>query len=428
MLRVLVITYYWPPAGGAGVQRWLKLCKYLPENGVLPTVITVEPEKATYPQRDESMLGEVHPDIEVIRTNSFEPLQWYARLAGKDKVPYGGFANVSNRGVGSKVSRFIRGNFFIPDARKGWNKYAFHAAKKVISEKGIDVVITTGPPHSTHLVGLRLKKELGIKWVADFRDPWTGIYYNDLLLRTDYAEKTDARLEKEVLDRANVVVANCMSNADLLRLRKGKAPIEVIENGYDAEDFEGIERQETDTFNIVYTGTMAASYNPGVFIDGLKKLKARSDKKFCWHIAGSIDNEIKTQIELAGLMENCRFYGYLPHSEVVRLMVNADLLLNLFPETKNDRGIPGKLFEYLGARRQILNIGPKDGDAARIIAKCESGETFAREDKTRLQRFLTEQLEQWQVNQPGVKGNDFVADYTRRKLTSSFSALIKAVN
>lgn len=424
MLRVLVITYYWPPAGGAGVQRWLKLCKYLPENGVLPTVITVDPEKATYPQRDESMLAEVHPEVEVIRTNSFEPLQWYARLAGKEKVPYGGFANVSNKGLLSKVSRFIRGNFFIPDARKGWNKYAYRAAKKVIAEKDIDVVITTGPPHSTHLVGLKLKKELGVKWVADFRDPWTDIYYNDLMARTASSEKKDRDLEKNVLDAANLVVANCPSNAALLHEKNGKAPVEVVENGYDAGDFEGVERQESDTFDIVYTGTMAASYNPGIFIDGLKRFKAQSEIKFCWHIAGNIDSEIRSQIELAGLLEYCRFYGYLPHNEVVRLMVNADLLLNLFPETKNDKGIPGKLFEYLAARQPVLNIGPKDGDAARIIEECANGASFERNEGEEIFQFIKKQAES-QVSERLVQvGNLNIQNYSRKSLATRYAALM----
>jgi hypothetical protein len=186
---VLVITYYWPPAGGAGVQRWLKMCKYLPENGVMPTVITVDEKKATYPQRDETLFKEIHPEIEVIRTDSFEPLGWYARLLGKEKVPYGGFANVSNKGMLSKISRYIRGNFFIPDARLGWKKYALQAAKLAIEKNDISLVITTGPPHSAHLVGLALKQELGIKWIADFQDPWTDIYYNDLLHRTERSKQ-----------------------------------------------------------------------------------------------------------------------------------------------------------------------------------------------------------------------------------------------
>ncbi len=427
MLRVLVITYYWPPAGGAGVQRWLKLCKYLPENGVLPTVITVDPDKATYPQRDESMVAEVHPDIEVIRTDSFEPLAWYGRLVGKKNVPYGGFANVSNKGLLSKISRFVRGNFFIPDARKGWNKYAYLAARKVMAEEDIEVVITTGPPHSTHLVGLRLQKELGVKWVADFRDPWTDIYYNDLMAQTAVAQKKDRALEMSVLDAANLVVANCASNAELLHEKKGKARVEVVENGYDAVDFENVGRQESDTFNIVFTGTMAASYNPGVFINVLRKLEDQMDKKFYWHIAGNIDPAIKSQIELAGLTDNCRFYGYLPHNEVVQLMVNADVLLNLFPETKNDRGIPGKLFEYLAARRPILSIGPKEGDAAKIIAECEGGQTFERNEEVEMYQYIKEHFDIWMTNSASIMGNNNVWNYSRKTLALRYSIYVKSV-
>lgn len=426
MLRVLVITYYWPPAGGAGVQRWLKLCKYLPDHGVIPTVITVDPAKATYPQLDESLRAEVRDDIDVIRTDSFEPLQLYGKLFGKEKVPYGGFANVSNQGLLSKVSRFVRGNFFIPDARKGWNKYAYAAAKKVLAERDIDVVITTGPPHSTHLVGLRLKKELRVKWVADFRDPWTEIYYNDQLLRTQTARRRDALLEKKVLERADGIVANCQSNRDLLA-RKTAAPavFGVVENGFDAADFRRFEPVHNGCFDIVYTGTMAASYRPGSFLEAVAKFSETLDVPVHLHLAGILGPEVQKQVEQAGLAARTTFYGYVDHKQVLELLKLADLLLLLFPATNLDRGIPGKLFEYLAARTPILNIGPLDGDAARIIHDCKAGETVARDRDIIVEQLKVLHAEAFEKGLFGESSK--VADFSRQQCAKKYGAFLDRI-
>lgn len=424
MLRVLVITYYWPPAGGAGVQRWLKLCKYLPEHGVLPTVITVDPDKASYPLRDESLLNEVHDDVEVIRTNSFEPLQIYGKLFGKEKVPYGGFANTTNEGFLSKASRFIRGNFFIPDARKGWNKYAFAAAKKAIADKSIDIVVTTGPPHSTHLVGLQLKEELGVKWVADFRDPWTGIYYNDMMLRTKRAQQHDAALEQSVLEHADLVVANCNSNRELLQEKvDAKSKFVTVENGYDAEDFVDFEHVTSEKFNIVYTGTMASSYEPEAFISALIEFAQKVEPEVVLQIAGNVSPDLKTKIEESALGKHVNFHGYVNHGEVLKLLAEAHISLNIFPRTANDRGIPGKLFEYLAARKPILNIGPPDGDAAKIIHQCQLGKTVTR-DHVALFDALSDIHRAWKGNtQP--RGNDEVARYSRQALSKKYANYLR---
>jgi len=428
MMRVLVITYYWPPAGGAGVQRWLKLCKYLPQFGILPTIITVDPKHATYPQQDDSLMAEVNPDVEVIRTDSFEPLSWYGKVVGKKNVPYGGFANVSNKGLLSKLSRFIRGNFFIPDARKGWNKFAYRAAVKAIAEKEITLVVTTGTPHSTHLIGMKLKRDLGIKWVADFRDPWTDIYYNDLLLRTRYSAKKDQLYEKQVLDSADLVVANCNSNQKLLQKKGCSAPVHVVENGYDAEDFVDMVYRKENCFNIVYTGTMAASYNPQSFLAALKELASYAPDEVVWHIAGRVDDEIKSMIEDYGISSSCIMHGYIPHQQAVKLLVNADLLLNMFPETANDHGIPGKLFEYLAVRRPVLNLGPVEGDSAQIISECQSGFTFQRGETTEVTNYLLILFDDWKRGSDLKSGNGEVMRYSRQELAKRYAGLIQSLN
>jgi len=201
MKKVLVITYYWPRSGGAGVQRWLKFTKYLPEYGWEPVILTVKEECASYAQWDETLAKEINPSLKVIRTASFEPYSLYVRISGKKEIPYGGFTNEGNPTFFQKLSRFIRGNFFIPDPRRGWNRYAIKAAKKLMEEEKFVAIITTGPPHSTHLIGYQLKLITGIKWIADFRDPWTDIYYYKDLSHSMPAKWYDRKLEKKILDK-----------------------------------------------------------------------------------------------------------------------------------------------------------------------------------------------------------------------------------
>ena len=205
--KVLLITYYFPPSGGAGVQRWLKTIKYLPEFGVEPIVLTVDPNVASYPQVDTALCNEVPDFVKVYRTTTKEILSLYKRVSPQKQVPYGGFANEPNPTLLQKISRFIRGNFFLPDPRKGWNKYALAKAKEIIETEAIETIVTTSPPHSTQLIGLELKRQYPhLKWVADLRDPWTDIYYNEDLYPTRLAKKRNLRYECSVLQNADQVI------------------------------------------------------------------------------------------------------------------------------------------------------------------------------------------------------------------------------
>ena len=237
--KVLLITYDFPPSGGAGVQRWLKTIKYLPEYGVETIVLTVDPAVASYPQVDESLCKEVPDFVKVYKTKSKEILSIYKKVSPQKQVPYGGFANEPNPTLLQKISRFIRGNFFLPDPRRGWNKYALAKAKEIIEQEGIETIITTSPPHSTQLIGLELKRLYPhIKWVADLRDPWTDIYYNEDLYPTCWAKKRNLRYERSVLLAADQIIT---VSEECKRLFAEKADvaekIAVIPNGYDEKDF-----------------------------------------------------------------------------------------------------------------------------------------------------------------------------------------------
>jgi glycosyltransferase involved in cell wall biosynthesis len=382
--NLLIITYYWPPAGGAGVQRWLKFSKYLPEFGWKPIVLTVDPKKATYPQRDDTLIDEVGAGVEVIRTDSFEPLQLYGRLVGSERIPYGGFAGEKSV---SRISRFLRGNFFIPDARKGWNRFAIPKAKELIADRSIECVITTGPPHSTHLIGLRLKQVCGIKWGIDLRDPWTEVYYSRERIRTPMAERRDLRYEKAVLGASDFCITASHGFAELFS-RKVERKYHVITNGFDGESVSRPEKAigMDDKLIISYTGTMAESYEPDVVFEALGAL----DRSFELRLAGSTTEGIKKRIDSWGLSDRVAHLGYLPHSEVLEEMHRADVLLLITPKVENAKGIiPGKLFEYLNTGNPILALTEDvDGDVARILGQTGSGRVFQRKDRSSLEDFL----------------------------------------
>jgi glycosyltransferase involved in cell wall biosynthesis len=419
MKRLLLLTYYWPPAGGAGVQRWLKLCRYLPEMGVQCTVITVDPQHASYPVTDPEFETEVPEGVEVIRTRSFEPLRLYSRMVGRDKVPHGGFANVNTETTGSKISRWVRGNLFIPDARKGWVPYATDAALKAIDRHTYQAIITTGPPHSTHLAGLRLKALTGLPWIADFRDPWTDIYYYAQLLHTRFARRRDQQLELQVLQQADTVLAVCPSNQRLLQSKLPAhqyAKVKVLTNGYDEADFaKPIAQAPRDVLHIGYTGTIAATYRPETIFDALAAL----DVPWRLRMAGQMPDDVWHLATQRGITPHIERLGYLPHSEALRVVRSSHVLLHIVPDTDANRmGTTGKLFEYIGAAVPILNVGPAQGDSAQFVARAGCGRTFSRNEAPAITAWLRDLYHHPVTLQPNH------AAFSRRALAAQLRELI----
>lgn len=415
--KVLIITYYWPPSGGAGVQRWLKFAKYLPEFDIEPIVLTVDPKYASYPQRDASLEKDIHPDLRVFKTKSFEPLNLLAGLFGKKSVPYGGFANVNKKSVFQTILRFIRGNFFIPDARVGWNKYAFRKAKELISEHSMDTVVTTSPPHSTQLIGLKLKKKLGIYWIADFRDPWTDIYYYKDLLHTGIVKKIDKRKERKVLKTADKVITVGNTLKRDIHTKSGREDIYIISNGFDEKDFEGYEQIKPEKFTITYTGTLSDHYNVNSFIKACSKLK-QEGKDFMIRFVGNISEQKYNEFKEAGLEENLDIIGYVTHEKSIQHLYNSSALLLVIPEFEGNEGIlTGKLFEYLATKIPIIGLGPENGDAAYIINKCGIGKMFNNQKCSNLQQFLISLFDQRSKDNVVNPDIDCIQKYARSSLT-----------
>ncbi|MCX6326498.1 MAG: hypothetical protein NT144_07600 [Bacteroidia bacterium] len=369
MNKVLIITYYWPPGSGAGVQRWLKFSKYLPSLGREPVILTVDPEFAAYPAIDNSLEAEISPEIMIYKTRATD----YFRIYNKDKkkIPSAGFASNDDKGIKGIILRFIRGNFFIPDPRKGWNKYAFKKACEIIVNEGIKHIITTSPPHSTQLIGLKLKKKYpDIKWVADLRDPWTDIYYYNQFYPTFISKIIDRKFEKQVLQSTDkiITVGNSLKNLFVNKLPGIKNKIEVITNGFDEDDFAGLTSSSPTRFTISYIGTLSDSYPVSGFMDAFKNLVS-TGYNIKLRFVGTISPGQKNLILSKSGNSLIEFIPYVNHKEAIKYMMESSVLLLIIPDHHSNKSIiTGKLFEYLASVKPILCIGPKDGDAAEILS------------------------------------------------------------
>ena len=407
MKKVLIITYYWPPSGGAGVQRWLKFAKYLPEFGWQPIIYT--PENPDFSLKDESLQKDIPKEAIVLKTKIWEPYGIYKKLLGKgsDSANAGFFAG-GKKSWKQRLSIFIRGNFFIPDPRVFWVKPSVKYLKKYLQEHPVDTIISTGPPHSMHLIALGLKKYFPeIKWVADFRDPWTDIdFYQDLNL-TKWADKKHHKLEKEVVLKADevITVSNHMAyNFENIR----KKPTQVIHNGYDSEDFKSIIRRESkaNTFEIVYVGSMNKDRNYDAFWQAISKVSGVQVR-----LIGKIDTLVRESICRYKLQNRVKVVDYLPHAEVLDISAQADVLYLPINDVPSAKGIlTGKIYEYLALKTPILCIGPKDGDAAEIIKETNSGEVFEANE--------TDAMVKWLLNNDRSKYTfSHVEQFSRRALT-----------
>ncbi len=448
MKRLLIITYYWPPTGGSGVQRWVKFSKYLPEFGWQPVVYT--PENPEQLARDESLLADIPACAEVIKTRINEPYELYRRLTGGKQGQEVNPVNAQQKNWKQRLSLWVRGNCFIPDPRISWVHPSVRFLKKYLAEHPVDAVVTTGPPQSVHLIGLGLKKALGLHWIADFRDPWTEMFYYKHLGLSAAADRRHRRLEQAVLDGADTVVSVSPPVAADFQA-KTRTPVVLITNGFDEADFPSFDgpspsfagltgespagapgvqvsadqkkwpaeyldapapqRPRTE-IRLVHTGLFAADGNPLNLWDALAR-RCDADPDFRARLqirlAGKVDAAITDAIRARGLGDNLVELGYLPHDETVREQRAADiLLLPLRREPEYAKVLPGKIFEYLAARRPVLGIGQEDGAAATVLRDAGAGEMFDWDKQDELLSFLDAEHPQ----------TSDIEKYSRRALTA----------
>lgn len=421
--NILLISYYWPPSGGAGVQRWLKMTKYLASEF---NIHVYTPENPEVPATDDALLKEVHPNIKVVRTNILEPYKILGLLSGK-KQNHSNYLPSTGKKTSfiSKLMTWVRGNVFIPDPRMFWIRPSVSYLKKYIRSEKIDTIISTGPPHSMHVIALKLKKHFpSIKWLADFRDPWTFIDFFDQLGMNERSRKKHFSLEKAVFNKADHVVTVSPSWAKTyysLYQRK----VEVIYNGYDDADFIPPKNLEIDRYTIRYFGFMNADRNPDILWEALQTLHVNNPEyknKLKVEIYGKANTLIQYKIKEYQLENTVHFKEYIPHHEVTQLMCQSGVLLLILNNTPNEDGIlPGKMYEYMGAKRPILCIGNCNGDGAKILEECNAGKTFHFTDEAEnVTQFLKEKIETENYEGKYEK----IVNYTRKNQAEAYKKLL----
>ncbi len=423
MKKVLIITYYFPPAGGPGVQRWLKFVKYLPEFGVIPIIYI--PENPTYPIIDEKLLDEIPKDLTILKIPIWEPFK-VARIFSKKttKLSSGIIPTKKKQRFLDKVLLAVRGNFFIPDARRFWVKPSVKFLKKYIEENKIETIITSGPPHSLHLIGLSLSQKCNLRWLADFRDPWTTIGYHKKLKLGAYAKNRHKQLEKNVLSSADAIIVTSKTTKNEFSQSTSK-PIHVITNGFD-NDFKGAVLLG-QKFSIAHIGSLLSERNPEVLwtaIAEIAKENADFSRDLELRFVGLTSPEILRQIKKRGLGRNVVDLGYISHEQALIEQRRAQILLLIEIDSAETRSIiPAKLFEYMAAKRPIIAVGPKDSDFESILNETKSGRFFQYHQKTEIKKVLEEMYESY-LNRNLVSTSINIEKYSRRNLTGELAKII----
>ena len=397
--KLVVLTYYWPPSGGSGVQRWVYFTHYLKTLGWEPIVITVDPEQASYPQEDKSLQA-LTKDIRVIRTATREPIRGYARWFGKGSIPQG---EVPQQHFFQRIAAFIRGNFFIPDARKGWIPFAQKALRTILEKESIEWVISTGPPHSTHLTVESLRHTFNFRWLVDFRDPWSELFYNRQFYRLPFAVRKDRAYEQVILQHADAVLTTV--GGELHQQLQVKAPKQrffALPNGFDANAFAQHQRsQRQGEFHLVYTGLLTRNQAYPALLKALQQMKNGLPLRVS--LAGQMELSLVKALQTALPEATIDYHGYLPHAQALTLMHSADVLINFIFEGAHKQMISGKLLEYMATGVPVLSLGDPESEAGQLLAQGAAAAMIAPSDTQQLIAFLEkaqQQKGQWINNFP----------------------------
>jgi len=423
--KVLIIAYYWPPAGGPGVQRWLKFVKYLRDFNIEPIVYI--PENPSYPIIDESLIAEIPQDITILKQPIKEPYKKAAAISNKSTktISKGIILDKKKQSFIDRVLLFVRGNFFIPDARKSWVKPSVNYLSNYINEHKIDTIVTTGPPHSMHLIGLCLKNKFNINWFADFRDPWTTIGYHKKLKLLRFARLKHKKLETKILQTADqIIVTSPTTKQEFLAITK--QPICVITNGYDNNKVG--ETILDSKFSLSHIGSLLSERNPEVLWRVLSDI-VRDDKvfqsQFQLNLVGAVSKEILSNLETFGLSQFVNLVGYVAHEEAIRYQKQSQVLLLIEIDSEDTKCIiPGKLFEYMASNRPILALGPNDSDVAQIIKTTNTGAYFNYQEYDSLKRKILEYFDAFRLGNLQSHGIG-IQKYSRKELTKQLATLLK---
>ncbi|MGJ8594033.1 MAG: glycosyl transferase family 1 [Aquaticitalea sp.] len=422
--KALIITYYWPPAGGPGVQRWLKFVKYLPEFDVQPYVYI--PENPSYPIIDLSLLDEIPNSAIIIKQPIKEPYR-FAKFLSKNAtktISSGVIPKETKQSLIQRILLYVRGNYFIPDARKSWVKPSIDFLQNYIQKHEITTIITTGPPHSLHLIGLGLKEKIKINWIADFRDPWTTIGYHKELKLTASSAKKHELLEQKVLKTADTIVVTSENTKSEFK-EKTNQTIEVITNGYDTHHLPVTYKDEK--FTLSHIGSLLSERNPKNLWLVLQELIQENPEfkmYFQLKLIGVVSSDVLKEIYAHGLQDFVNVVGYLKHDEALMQQRCSQVLLLVEIDSEDTKAIiPGKLFEYMVSETPILAIGPKDSDVEHIIKSTHTGVYFYYEARDTLKSQILTYFEAYK--QQNLKTYPIgLKPYSRRELTKTLSELI----
>jgi len=397
--RVLLIAYYVPPAGGPAVQRILQFIEHLPEANWAVEVLTVN--AGAYPNRDPSLLRAIPDTVRLHRTVAFDPLAVYARLKGDGEgVPAGSLGDAP-ASLLERVARWIRANVFIPDARVGWWPFAMLRGKQLLGSGRFDAIVTSGAPHSVHLIGRSLHRSTNIPWIADLHDPWTDISYYDEFPHTRWAQRVDAAFEHSVLTEASGVTTVSPSWADLFA-GKAENRYAVVENGFDAAAFRNVDPSPSEDFVIAHVGKLYASRNPVAVWEALAALREDGRiPRLRVQLTGTVDPAVRRSIQQYGLSSIVDIEDFVPHHEALRRMAQSTLLLLMIESfAQADGMITSKLYEYLASGRPVLGVGPANGDANALLREHDAGEIVAWNDSARAKEGLAAHYAAWEAGDP----------------------------
>ncbi len=431
MKKCLVVTYYFPPSGGPGVQRVLKFAKYLPEFGWEPVILTVK--DGDYPARDESLLKEIPPSLKVFRTSILEPYKFYRTLTGKEPGSAVDVNNIPKSGdrksLSESMAEFVRATFFIPDARVGWLLHAVDEAKKIIADEKINAIYSSSPPYTCAVIARNVHRSTGIPWVAGFRDPWTGFLSTPQ--RWLLPRMLDEYLERSCFEEATrVEVAWRGILLDLQKKYPEISPDKVtyLPNGFDSADFPAVKYQPNDKFTVTYTGSMYGVRNPKTFLEavaGLIRSKSIDRDKIRLRFIGRFGAEILEMFTEPSIARCVEVLPYLPHSESIRHLMTSEALLLVVDEyAGGEEIVPGKVFEYIGARRPIIGIA-REGAVTELLRTTGSGQSAGNSDIESIARIILEYYTDYLYNKSAFSpDNAAIARYERREITRQLAGLL----
>ena len=423
-LNILIITYYWPPSGGSGVQRWMYFAKYLKKLGCNPIVLTVDPKYASYNLKDLSLNSHIK-DIETHKTFSLEILSLYSFFKSGNKTKGIPQSYIPNKSIFDKITSFIRLNLFIPDSRIGWNSFAFQKAKKIISNNKIDYVITTGPPHSSHLIGEKIYKKYKLKWIVDLRDPWSELFYLKDRFRFNFSKKLNAKLETNVIEKADAIITTVGDRYHKILKAKITNPekIHQVYNGYDKLNYDKIEEIKPKKFNIVFTGMLTQNHNYETFYEVLKILNPKQNNlNLILTFAGRIDKKIikiySNKIELLNK-------GYIDHNNAISTIKSSHLLINFnYKNTEETDMISGKLIEYLASGSPIINFSNSAKESEVVLKTSPKSFNANNNNINQVVPFIKSEYNEWMEGRYKKQNLTNMSSLSRENLTKKLFDII----